>query len=505
MQYKYTVLETGHEYMMNTLGCKAYLIEDQWDDWFEFSTMYDLYVVNDEESVYIGKVKIGQTDMDINQRRPNIPKGFDILPNNFFSIGQSDYYYSKLNEIGTEIRFSILQDLRDIALDLDIFSEVRNKRVTTTSILRDISEITVRDQFHRIAHGGTRLTPYEFEYISSTLNLKNDPMKFSFSVKPNSNPPTNIHIIIGRNGVGKTHLIKNMVSAIVLKKNDEELYGKFISDNERKLPFSRVLVVSFSAFDDMTNIKKSDAKIPYIKVGLPHNYSENDKKNSTQERLAEEFSTGFIICAQGPRSELFQKTIEKLKSDPIFYESGIFEFCSADKQDKNEITKIFKKLSSGHKVIILTVVKLVQYVEEKTLVILDEPEGHLHPPLLATFIRALSDLLIDRNGVAIVATHSPVILQEVPRSCVWKLRRNGSIANIERLQIESFGESVEALTNEVFGLEITHSGYHKMLQDAVSEGGTYEEIITKFNDELGNEGRYLLKMLLATKRGNKSE
>ena len=79
-------------------------------------------------------------------------------------------------------------------------------------------------------------------------------------------------------------------------------------------------------------------------------------------------------------------------------------------------------MSSGHKIILLTVVNLVNFVEEKTLVIMDEPEEHLHPPLVSAFIRALSELMSYRNGVAIIATHSPVIVQEVPRRCVWKIR-----------------------------------------------------------------------------------
>jgi predicted ATP-dependent endonuclease of OLD family len=67
---------------------------------------------------------------------------------------------------------------------------------------------------------------------------------------------------------------------------------------------------------------------------------------------------------------------------------------------------LFNKLSSGHKVVLLTTTRLVETVEERTLVLLDEPEAHLHPPLLAAFVRALSDLLINRNGVAIIATPS---------------------------------------------------------------------------------------------------
>ena len=61
---------------------------------------------------------------------------------------------------------------------------------------------------------------------------------------------------------------------------------------------------------------------------------------------------------------------------------------------------------------------LADRVAERTLVLIDEPETHLHPPLLSAFVRAMSDLLIDRNGVAIIATHSPVVLQETPRTCV---------------------------------------------------------------------------------------
>lgn len=497
---KYTVLNTGHEYEIENIIGNAYLVEDQWDDWFEFSTMYDFYIIDDNlNKNYIGKIKIGQSDMNINQRRPKIPSVFTHLSENFFSLGQSDYYYERLKALGNQLRITVLNDLHDMAFDLTLFNKMKRKRVSEISLLRDISDTTVTQQFNRIANGGARLTEYYFEYQSSSDHMESEPMKFSFSVKPESNPPTNIHVIIGRNGVGKTHLIRNMVSSIVLKDYDQMINGKFISQDMQEEPFSRVVVVSFSAFDDMVDIKKQQMRIPYIKVGLPYNYSDNNEKNGTQEKLAEDFASSFLICAKGAKADLFQKTIVGLQSDPIFSVSGIFEFCKSPEINNQELKNVFKKLSSGHKVIILTVVKLIQYVEEKTLVFLDEPEGHLHPPLLSAFIRSLSELLIDRNGVAIIATHSPVILQEVPRNCAWKLRRNGAIAVAERLQIESFGESVESLTNEVFGLEVTHSGYHKLLQEAVNKYGDYNTIIEKLNGEIGNEARYILKMLLAAK------
>ncbi len=163
----------------------------------------------------------------------------------------------------------------------------------------------------------------------------------------------------------------------------------------------------------------------------------------------------------------------------------------------------FSKLSSGHEVIVLTLVQLIEKITERTLVILDEPKNHLHPPLLAAFVRAFSELLIDRNGVAIVATHSPVILQEVPKSCVWKINRVGREVSAERLEIESFGATIGALTHEVFGLEVRQSGFHKMLIDEVQKGKSYDDIVGDFNNELGDEARALLQTLMLLKGDNK--
>lgn len=156
-------------------------------------------------------------------------------------------------------------------------------------------------------------------------------------------------------------------------------------------------------------------------------------------------------------------------------------------------------MSSGHKIVLLTITRLVETLEERSLVLLDEPESHLHPPLLAAFIRALSDLLIERNGVAIVATHSPVILQEVPKSCVWKLRRSGEHVAADRPEIETFGENVGILTQEVFGLEVAKSGFHRMLADQIGFRTSYDQVLERFGGSLGSEARALLQSLLAAR------
>jgi predicted ATP-dependent endonuclease of OLD family len=144
----------------------------------------------------------------------------------------------------------------------------------------------------------------------------------------------------------------------------------------------------------------------------------------------------------------------------------------------------------------LTTTRLVELVDERTLVVLDEPEGHLHPPLLSAFIRAVADLLVARNGVALISTHSPVVLQEVPRCCVWMLRRSRTQSAVERPSIETFGESVGILTREVFGLEVTDSGFHQLVSAVARQPGrTYEAVEQHFGGQLGAEARALSRSL----------
>ena len=98
------------------------------------------------------------------------------------------------------------------------------------------------------------------------------------------------------------------------------------------------------------------------------------------------------------------------------------------------------------------------------------------------------------------------MLQEIPKSCVWKIERTRKITNSFRPNIETFGENVGVLTREVFGLEVIKSGFHKLLTEEVATGRSYDEIVSKFNNQIGTEAKILLKTLLRIRddreRGN---
>jgi ABC-type molybdenum transport system ATPase subunit/photorepair protein PhrA len=482
---------------------KGFLLRSDWDDWFEFSTLFGLYIIDDAGQTHeLGNVKIGQFGMLEAQRSPKLPSDFEVLDNSFFSLGQGDDYYEGLRKLDDSLQQAILGGLHDLANDETLFERALNERVTRISLLRFVAPISVRGQFRRIITGGARLSRYDFSYHPPQQDTP-----LTFEVKPESCPPTNIHVLIGRNGVGKTHLLNQMTRALIGTAAASEKVGYFrTSDgivNSNEL-FANFVSVTFSAFDNfepLAEVKDKTVGIKYSYVGLKPDREENDQLGpKTPTMLRAEFVKSLNSCRQGSKRNRWQRSMGMLETDPKFKEAEVSDLLSSlqDPMLEQKAQKIFDKLSSGHKIILLTMTRLVETVEERTLVLLDEPEAHLHPPLLSAFIRALSDLLVYRNGVAIIATHSPVVLQEVPRNCVWKLRRTGSESCLEKPEIETFGENVGVLTREIFGLEVTQSGFHKLLKEVLEEnnGINYDSALNLFDNQLGAEARAILQALI---------
>ncbi|OOE83843.1 hypothetical protein BZG73_10665 [Salinivibrio siamensis] len=506
---KFKVLAAGKSCPIDKPN-RAYLVTDDWDDWFEFSTMYTLiYVDGDLNRNRIGSTKIGQFNMEKEQRRPKIPDSFNELSNDFFSVGQDDSFYDELNKLGEEIRSQILSALNDIALDESLYEKAIKERVTGTSLLRSVSHTSIKGQYRRLAKGVVRLSEYSFSYKSPKMRgTEGTRLNLAFEVTPESNPPTNIHVLIGRNGVGKTYLINNMISSLIDDESPASKVGEFSSSDEFEGElFSNVVSVTFSAFDEtepLAEKKDKSSGIQFSYVGLKRVKKGNEKNLPPKSPviLKNEFVKSILACKAGNKIERWKRAIEKLETDPVFGDINVASILNNEDEDdfKGIAGRIFKNLSSGHKIVLLTITRLVETIEERSLVFLDEPEAHLHPPLLSAFIRSLSDLLINRNAVSIIATHSPVVLQEVPRSCTWKLWRSGHLSKVERLETESFGENVGILTREVFGLEHTDSGFHNLLNDAVDKLDSYEAAINSFNSQLGLEAKGILRALYGVKR-----
>jgi predicted ATPase len=489
---------------------------DNWND-YGYTTLYDLFFVDQQSSlISLGGVKVAYKGYG-GEGRPLAVGRFLGLGDRFFSIGQDTNYYETIRELGDERRIDILTTLRDIAYDPAILESVRNEDVTEQSLFRSINVFIVEGQFRRIARGGKTLIDYKFEYMfPNPLRLPEVP-SLTVEVDPEANPPTNLHVLIGRNGVGKTTLLKNLALALLEPALGTRTIGRVSSRSGERVPFVNVVMVAFSAFDPFEEFgisTESFSGVNFSHVGLPRqdmSVSGVSPKAESAVSLVDQFIDSLSAVISEKKLARWLTSIRGLRSDPLFTSygfDGLVEDMQAALPESSDTLKQaldtnlrepFESLSSGHKAVLLTITRLVEKVAEKTLVLLDEPESHLHPPLLSALLRSLSELMIDRNGVSLIATHSPVVLQEVPARCVSKLRRYGEIISVERPTIETFGENVGVLTHDVFGLEVTSSGFHKELRDAVTNHSTYEEVLAHFGGTLGGEARGIARILLAEK------
>ncbi|WP_282876566.1 AAA family ATPase [Pseudomonas peli] len=375
------------------------------------------------------------------------------------------------------------------------------------SLLRSVHEPNVRNRLNRLAHGNAVLTRFEFDYTLPFPPNENGvpppPTTMQFQVVPNAEPPTNVHVLVGRNGAGKTRCIQSIINTLLERDSDTAPRGvlRRLGDNQNDWTFSGLVSVSFSAFDSFQLPPQAALRTAAAFVGL-RSQREVDgqivEELKSPQDLVNDFVQSLDRCRSEPRRSRWLRAVATLSTDPLFAETGVEQLVEpAGAEWGDRAARFFRLLSSGHAIVLLTTTRLVELVDERTLVVLDEPEGHLHPPLLSAFVRAVADLLVARNGVALISTHSPVVLQEVPRSCVWMLRRTRTQSAVERPSIETFGESAGVLTREVFGLEVTNSGFHQLVSAAARQPGlTYEAVETHFSGQLGAEARALARSLV---------
>lgn len=495
-------------------GWAAFLNRDRWDDWSKYCTQFYLSVVDPEGRLHnIGHVKIGQLGLKPHAPSSSLPKGhrkpslfetFSKLDDAFFSVGQDEDYYTNLLSLSDQVGEHILDALNDVAASKGHWMRSKSESVMQESLLRSVTATTVEGRFRRIAHGDAQSTKYDFSYsLPKFLRGGGPPLRLQFGVDPKSSIPTNVHVLIGRNGVGKTTLLTLMTKALVEQDSTARTAGSFKLIEETKSgKFANVATVSFSAFDDIDLLPDREAKegtLGFSHISLRAWTSDSPTasiRTKTPDALAKEFVKCLTECRIGARRKRWTRAMEILESDPIFKASnlvGLIDPGSETSSGHSRALSIFKKLSSGHKIVLLTLTRLVQVVEERTLVLLDEPEAHLHPPLLSAMIRAISELMVKRNAVAIIATHSPIVLQEVPATCVWLLDRFDGVPTAARPAIETFGEAIGILTREVFSLELVKSGYHQLLREVRDSSITYEDAIRSIGGQLGAEGRAVLR------------
>ena len=256
-----------------------FLVPDDWDDYTYRTSFYLYYQKNsNSEAILLGRVKIGCIDLKNKTKggpsyngepshdiKKLIPSDiFDKLKEDFFSLGEDVEYYKKINEIFGENSDDFYKNLNDLSFDFERFKTLYESYEPSliNSLMRSHYVANI-EQFNRIIKGEAELTKYSFSF------KLNDEHEININVVPNSFPPTNVHILIGRNGVGKTWLLHNILYQLLKNSGlDSEIFdqpSKYKASDEffiecEKDNFAGVIGISFSLFDDAFAITLEEGK-----------------------------------------------------------------------------------------------------------------------------------------------------------------------------------------------------------------------------------------------------
>ncbi|MFJ5440988.1 ATP-binding protein [Pectobacterium sp. CHL-2024] len=520
------------------------LQQDDWND-YSYQTLYHLYYrpeAKEPEAVtYIGGVKILKKGQTTGARL--IKEPFNQLGDSWVSVGTSLDYYQRLNELPISRRKRIMNALQDAVANPNLVEKFKSEDGWKSSIFRDTPDWKKFISDARILYEGNFQTLVGMEEFSFLPAGATRPIKFNFEApKPNGYSgsyrrigpsrsrvllPDRIIVLVGRNGSGKSTILSRLSHLAYASPHDRDQV-EFAAMGEitpKAIGFMRVITISYSAFDsfvvpgqaarDLTqivnDIESGDSRFVFcglrnvvaeVRDDLENLRSEAEadieppeismeRRNSTKlksiDALADEFVNLLRIIRKNNRDELFDLAVGSLIADPSFrdMETQLEDLIPRSRRSR----KYFMGWSTGHKIALHVIASLVAHARPQSLVLYDEPETHLHPPLMAALMHAVRMILTELNAYCVVATHSPVLLQETLACHVRYVSRNGSELTIKRPRIETYGENIGLLTYDSFGLTAASADYHAALDLLATEYDTIEEVETVFEFGLSAQAR----------------
>lgn len=241
-------------------------------------------------------------------------------------------------------------------------------------------------------------------------------VEYGFNV-PNDIKFSNVNVVIGANGAGKSRLL-NIIKELYQKCGNEVIYGYFpaLSDKpidvEEKsfIPEVELYDMCFGAQTTYENFLKTveHQNALFLEKFLKYN-SRRQKEigNTTFKAFQNTFAdlTGYKIIEKNAHIYLIDKndvSLTDLSNEDMMIDIAISE---------NLLIEKIKKFSPGQLMLFyMSLFISIQIDKGKKIIILDEPECHLHPAALIKFINAVkrSNLYSELW----IATHSLFVIPE---------------------------------------------------------------------------------------------
>lgn len=514
-----------------------YLEESDWDD-YNYRTYYHLhagYGLTGGESVYLGGIRIMSLFQE--EREMHLlmqifgEKLFVELPDNYVSLSMDVGLYMGLNRYlaTSEERQALVKSLHMIlGKDSEYYSsELARNNCFRKSLLRDTASL---DNF-ALNKGRALLRGSECYYDLRKESIKVkfahilQPIELHFSSVKNEDDaiiPNGVLVFIGKNGSGKStsiyRLAKLLYTDPTLRFKLKEEVGELEPNN---VGVSRLFLISYSPFDnfilpilcdrDYFSLLESgsDVNSRFVFCGIRDLYSEIRSEKDIDDKLSvdniiKDRQDKTILKSISTLASEFTQALNVVKQDfmlewhifldncriaqPSLYED-IEEFNND--LDDDSISIKFMSLSTGHKFFMHSFVRVLAYIEDNCLLLFDEPENHLHPPMLSFMISEFRRVLSKNRSVMFIATHSPVIVQESFAKNVFVVRKQGGETSISQPFIETYGANLSTITTEVFDLTTETTKYHDVIHFLygkwrMSDRASVELMLHDFEVNLGH-------------------
>ncbi len=162
-------------------------------------------------------------------------------------------------------------------------------------------------------------------------------------------------------------------------------------------------------------------------------------------------------------------------------------------------SKTLRALSSGETAMLRFAAQAAANIETGCALLFDEPETHLHPKFISDFMDVLTALVTATKSIAIIATHSAYVVREVPRQRVKVFSLEERNVTIQTPRLQTFGASIDSISQFVFGDTDTTHRYQDILTQWVSSlppGTTIEAVIAEYGALMNSETLSFVAQLL---------
>lgn len=171
------------------------------------------------------------------------------------------------------------------------------------------------------------------------------------------------------------------------------------------------------------------------------------------------------------------------------------------KESKVKTSLLLRQLSDGEQQFLHTLGICLMLQNKRTLLLLDEPETHFNPDWRSKFIDILRRTLEASNDNfmfkdIILTSHSPFIISDCFPDKVIVFKNNEQPKNAIDLGIDTFGTSVNIITNKIFNKKNTIGNYsmeklkeYRIIAETTND---IDKLIETINEEFGDSIEKLL-------------